>query len=135
MWNQSNYAVAILNDEAGGSTSTTVGVTIDLANYFNLGKRELKFIISHCWGSTVAATAETVTIYCEEMDSTASAGSTVAGTALTTVTVTSAAGGEATTEINAMVTKRYVRAKAVASAATGFFGVAVVALPIRRFAQ
>lgn len=128
------YAISMLLDETG-STSTSVGATIDLANYFDVGKRETKFILTHVWGSTVAATAETVSIYLEGLDSSASAGSTVTGTGITGSTVTSTAGGEAMTELNLLLTQRYVRAKAVASAATGFFGVAVTALPHRRFAQ
>jgi hypothetical protein len=134
MFTQNTYTLPLLLDETG-STSTSVGATVDLANYFDVGKREIKFVLAHVWGSTVAATAETVTIYCEELDSSASAGSTVTGTALTAVTVTSTAGGEAAVEIEALVTKRYIRAKAVASAATGFFGVVALALPHRRFAQ
>lgn len=131
---QSNYMVQLLATGLS-STSTSIGATIDLANYFNVGKRELKFVLSHVWASTVAATAETVTIYCEELDSSASAASTVSGTALSTVTVTSTAGGSAVVEINALVSKRYIRARAIASAATGLFGVAACVLPLRRFGQ
>jgi hypothetical protein len=134
MNNETLYAISMLLDETG-STSTSVGATIDLANYFNVGKREVKFIVTSVWGSTIAATAETVSIYLEGLDSSASAGSTVTGTGIVGSTVTSTAGGEAMTELNLFLTQRYVRAKAVASAATGFFGVAAIVLPIRRFAQ
>jgi len=131
---QNIYPISMLLDETG-STSTSVGATIDLANYFDVGKREIKFLVATVWGSTVAATAETVNIYLEGLDSSASAGSTVAGTGIVGSTVLSTAGGEALTDLNLLITQRYVRAKAVASAATGFFGVAVIALPHRRFAQ
>jgi hypothetical protein len=132
---QNIYAVAMLNDEIA-ATSTTHGPTIDLANYVNVGKRELKFIVATNWGSTVAATAETVIVYLEGLDSSASAASTVTGTGIVGSTVTSGAGGEATTELNLLITNRYVRACAYNGAATtAFFGVAVVALPLRRFAQ
>lgn len=129
------YAIGAMNDEIA-STSTTIGATIDLANYFSVGKREVKFIVATNWGSTVAATAETVTVYFEELDSSASAASTVTGTALSGITYTSTAGGEVTTQLNGLVSKRYVRACAYTSAAaTSIFGVAAIVLPIRRFAQ
>lgn len=127
------YPLSLLVDGVQ-STSTTIGATVDLANYVNVGKRDLKFIVTHAWGSTVAATAETVTIYLEEMDSSASAASTVTGTGITGSTVTSTAGGEAVVIVSAMISKRFVRARAVSSAASGLWGVSVVALPIRRFA-
>ena len=132
---QDIYAVAMLNDEIA-ATSTTIGATIDLANYFNVNKREIKFLVATNWGSTIAATAETVVVYLEELDSSASAGSTVTGTGLVGSTVTSGAGEEATTQLNLFVSKRYVRARAYNGAATtAFFGVAVIALPHRRFGQ
>jgi hypothetical protein len=132
---QMNYAIGVFNDEIS-STSTSVSATVDLANYFNVGKRELKFIVATNWGSTVAATAETCTVYFEESDVATTAGSTVTATALSGVTLTTSAGGEGVTEFNALVSKRYVRAKAFTSAAaTAFFGVAAIVLPIRRFGQ
>ena len=133
---RNTYAIGAMNDEIS-STSTTVAAAIDLANYFSVGRREVKFIIATNWGSTVAATAETVTVYFAEDDSTSSAASTsTTWTAISGATVTSAAGGEATTEVMALVSKRYVHARAVTStSATAIFGVAAIILPLRRFAQ
>lgn len=129
---ENTYTISMLAANVT-STSTTVGATIDLANYFSVGKREIKFIVAPVWTSATAATAETVTVYFEELDSSASAASTVSGTALSGITTTSAAGGGTVVELNGLVSKRYIRAKAYASAASNF-GVAAAALPLRRFA-
>lgn len=142
---QNIYPLALMADEIS-STSTTVAAAIDLANYFDVGKRSIKFLVATNWGSTVAATAETVTVYLAESDTTSSAASTAtAGTTVSTdsqwvavvgSTVTSSAGGEGVVEFNVLISKRYVHARAVTStSATGIFGVAVIALPHRRFAQ
>jgi hypothetical protein len=133
-YTENTYAIGALNDEVA-STTTAVGIAIDLANYFSVGKREVKFIVATNWGSTVAATAETVTVYFAESDSTSSVASTSTDwTAISGATVTSAVGGEATTECNALVSKRYVHARAVCStSATAIFGVAAIILPLRRF--
>jgi hypothetical protein len=132
---RNTYAIGALNDEVA-STSTTVGIAIDLANYFNVGKREIKFIVATNWGSTVAATAETVTVYFAESDSTSSVASTSTDwTALSGATVTSGVGEDAVTEVMSLVSKRYVHARAVCStSATAIFGVAAIILPMRRFA-
>lgn len=134
MTRPSSFATVSMLIDGPTSTSTMIGATIDLANYVDVGNQNLKFIVTHGWGSTVAATAETVTITLEEMASSASAASTVSGTAITGGAVTSAAGGEAVTELLLPVSMRFVRARAVASAATGLFVVSVVACPLKRFA-
>lgn len=127
---ENTYAIGLYTDELAG-TAASAGTAIDLANYFNVGKREIKFIVGTNWGSTVAATAETVTISLEECDTTATASfSAVAGS-----TVTTTAGGEEVVERNVFVTKRYVRAVAAATGAASFWGITALVLPIRRFAQ
>ena len=124
---------------ASSATSTVNAVTIDLANYFPVGKREVKFVV----GCVTNSTAETVLVTLEQSASSASAASTVTSGFSTildyagsSAAFTSTAAASTGFEFNGIVTSRYVRAKYNAGQATtgSSLAIVVMALPIVRAA-
>lgn len=87
---------------ASSATSTAAGSAVDLANYFPVGKREIKFVIGAVLASTTTGFQANVTI--QENDSTATASFTNVGDALLTTD-----GTHTLTEAHRFVSKRFVR--------------------------
>lgn len=116
------------------STSTAVPTAVDLANYFPVGKREVKFVIGIINSSTALDTTATVTL--EECASTSTASFTgIVTSAGATAAYTSTANASTSFEVNAIVNYRYVRAKYVGTTSTGgTFGIVVGVLPLVRAA-
>jgi hypothetical protein len=124
---------------ASSATSTVSQVAVDLANYFPVGKREIKFVIAVTTDSTITAAAN-VTIL--EGASTASANSTstvftnVTAYDGSTLTYTSTADTSTAFEAYGMVTKRYLMVRYNAAQATSGskIGIVVCAQPLVRAA-
>lgn len=117
---RNTLGVEVLKITIASSVTSTAGSTaVDLANYFPVGKREIKFAVGMLLGTTSTGIAANVTI--QECESTATAsftnvlaydGSTLTATLPST---------DATHEIlalNGMVNYRYIRATYNAAQAT-----------------
>lgn len=115
-------------------TSTAVPTAVDLANYFPVGKREVKFVVGITNSSTSLGATATVTL--EECASTSTASFTgIVTSAGATAAYTSTANVSTSFEVNAIVNYRYVRAKVVGTTSTGgTLGVVVGVLPLVRAA-
>jgi hypothetical protein len=130
---RSMFGVALVSTAILSSdTSTAVPTAVDLANYFPVGKREVKFIVAVTNPSTTLGAAVTVTL--QECASTATASFTnIVDYAGTTATWTSGVNTSTAFEFNGIVTKRYVRAIWTASTSTGTtLGVVAMAFPFVR---
>lgn len=138
MFTQTHYAVSLLGlTIASSATATASPATIDLGDYFPVGKREVKFCVAIVTNSTITAAAN-VTIL--EGDSTASANST--STSLSSVkaqdgsslTWTSTADTSVSFETHGFLTKRYLTVRYNAGQATtgSAIGIAVFAILPRR---
>lgn len=136
MHTRSSLAVAVVNSMLlSSATSTVVPTAVDLANYFPVGKREVKFLIGFITSSTSLGNAATVIL--EESVSTST-------TAFTTIVDAAGAGGTYTlaadavsnvAEANLFVSKRYIRARYVGTTSTGgTIGIVVTAFPLVRAA-
>lgn len=116
-------------------TSTAVVTAVDLANYFSVGKREVRFIVSAITSSTALGNAATLVI--EECASTATASFTqVYAADGSTATFSLAANAVSfSTYFDAVINYRYVRTRYVGTTSTGGTVALVVnALPIVRAA-
>lgn len=121
---------------ASSATSTAAGAAVDLANYFPVGKREVKFVIASVQSPTTS-TGFVANVTIQENDSTATATFTnVLAYDGSTVTFTNTDGVSAIVEKYGIVKKRYVRALYNTGQATSGsnFTLAVAALPIVRAA-
>jgi hypothetical protein len=123
--------VSVLSTFAvSSSTSTAVPTAVDLANYFDVGRREVQFIYNIGFGTTTLS--GTANLILEECASTATASFT---------TILNSAGSSAnfTTTANSVpvagsfvgiVNYRYIRARYVGSTSTGdTFVIFATALP------
>ena len=120
------------------ATSTISLAAVDFGPYFNVGKREVKFIISLVSHSTLTTTAN-VSLYESSSASTANTTSTLCTAILgadgSTGTWSSTADSSTAFEWQGVVTKRYVSAKYNGATTTGsHWGITVVALPQTRSA-
>lgn len=117
---------------ASSATSTAGGSAVDLADYFPVGKREVKFVISSLLASTTTGFAANVTI--QECTSTATADFTNVlaydGSTLTR-TLPSTDATQEVLELHGLVSKRYVRALYNSGQATtgNTITIAVLAFP------
>lgn len=137
MNSRSFLLVSLLNTSIAASATATVGGTaVDLANYFPVGKREIKFVIASVQSPTTS-TGFVANVTIQECDSTATASFTNVVTYTgSTVTVTNADGVSGLAEYHGIVTKRYVRALYNAGQATtgSNFALSVAAFPMVRAA-
>ena len=115
-------------------SSTAVPTAVDMANYFPVGRREVLFVVTAAFGTTIGSNTQTVVI--EECASTATASfTTVKDYAGSSATWTTTANSVPTsTFFYGVVNYRYLRARYVGGgAATGDFGILnVLAIPIIR---
>lgn len=92
---------------ASSVTSTASGSAVDLANYFPVGKREVKCVLGVVLGTTTTGFTGSLTL--QESDSTTTTSRTNVVTYTgSTVTLTSGDGAHALTEFHGIITKRYV---------------------------
>lgn len=120
---------------AASATATAAGSAVDLADYFPVGKREVKFVIASLLASTTTGFVANVTI--QEGDSTTTTTWTnVLAYDGSTLTITNTDATHYWAEKNGIVTKRYVRALYNAGQATtgNTITIAVAALPFVRAA-
>lgn len=120
---------------AASATATAAGSAIDLADYFPVGKREVKFIVASLLATTSTGFVANVTI--QECDSTATASFTnVLAYDASTLTITNVDATHYWGQLHGLVTKRYVRALYnMGQATTGnTITLAVAALPFVRAA-
>lgn len=131
------FAISLGSNVIVSSTDTTaVPTAVDLANYFPVGKRSVKFVVTGVNNSTLAVGA---TIYLEECESTATASFStmkIAGSTSSAYYVMSTAATTAYAstifEVNCVVNYRYIRARSyVTTTSTGpaTTVVTVVAIP------
>ena len=116
-------------------TSTAVVTAVDLANYFPVGKREIRFLVSMVTSSTSLGNA--VTLVLEQGESTSTTGFTqVYAADGSTATFSLAANAVSfSTWFDANITQRYVRTRYVGTTATGgTIAILVNALPMVRAA-
>jgi hypothetical protein len=118
------------------ATSTVSLASVDLGPYFNVGKREVKFVVALTSLSTLTTYAN-VTILEGTAASTASSTSslftTVLGADGSSATWTSTADTNALFEWHGVVTKRYLTVRYNGTTSTGStWGVMVCALPQTR---
>lgn len=113
-------------------TSTAVPTAVDLANYFPVGKREVKFLVAVTNPSTSLGAAATVTL--QQSTSTSTTGFTnILAYDGSTLTFTSTVNASSAFETHGIVTQRYIRALYVGTTSTGTtLGVVVFALPMVR---
>lgn len=110
------------------SSTTTVGTVIDLANYVNVGKRNVKLTIGVVDCKLTTTTDQTISCAWYQGDTTStSLGTAISGAAITTGTTVSTYG-----EYNVLVTSRYVWAQASAGGTVPAWGVVANAFPLRR---
>lgn len=128
MYGVSLRALNILSSD----TSTAVPTAVDMANYFPVGKREVKFVVSIINSSTSLGAAASVVI--EECASTSTASfTTVLAYDGSSASFTSTANVSTIFEFNGIVNYRYLRARVVGTTSTGAnLGIGVMALPIVR---
>lgn len=134
MQSRNPLMLELLKTSIGASaTATAAGSAVDLADYFPVGKREIKCVIGIILGTTSTGFVANVTL--QECDSTATASFTnctqIDGT---TVTKTNSDASHALSEFHAFVTKRYVRALYNAGQATtgNTVGIVVALFPLVR---
>lgn len=110
MNSRSSLMVTLLQTTIASSvTSTAAGAAVDLANYFPVGKREVKVVLGIVLGTTTTAFTANLTLV--ESNSTSTADFTNALTySGSTVTITNGQGAHALTEFHAVISKRYVAA-------------------------
>ena len=131
---RTTLAVAVTNIMLLSSdTSTAVPTAVDLAPYFPVGKREVKFLVGFITSSTSLGNAATIVI--EEGASTSTTGFTTAvdyaGSGGTYSLASNAVSNVA--EANLVINKRYVRARYVGTTSTGgTIGLVVTAFPLTR---
>jgi hypothetical protein len=121
---------------ASSATSTSAGSAVDLANYFPINKREVKFVIASVQAPTTS-TGFVANVTIQESDSTTTTAFTnVLAYDGSTLTVSNTDGTHLLVERHGIVTKRYVRALYNSGQATSGsnFALAVAAFPLVRAA-
>lgn len=121
---------------ASSATSTSAGSAVDLANYFPVGKREIKFVIASVQ-SPSSSTGFVANVTIQEGDSTTTTSFTnVLAYDGSTLTFTNTDGVSNIVERHGIVTKRYIRALYNSGQATSGsnFALAAMAFPIVRAA-
>ena len=116
------------------ATSTAVVTAVDLANYFPVGKREIRFVVSVITSSTALGNALGGLVI-EQCDSTSTASfEQVYAVDGSTATFALAANAVSySTWFDANITKRYVRTRYTGTTSTGgVIAIDVVALPLVR---
>lgn len=111
------------------TTVATAGTIIDLANYVNVGKRNLKLTIGvvDCKSTSSTTTDQSVTVTWYENTANSTSGATaISGAA---VSATTASG---LTSYDVLVSSQYVFATALAAGTTPSWGVVANAVPLRR---
>jgi hypothetical protein len=135
MNSRSLFGVSLLAASiASSATSTSAGSAVDLANYFPVGKREIKFVIASVQ-SPSSSTGFVANVTIQESDSTTTTAFTnVLTYSGSTVIFTNTDGVSAITEFHGIVTKRYIRALYNSGQATSGsnFALAAMAFPIVR---
>lgn len=128
MNSRSTLLVSLLNVSiASSATSTSAGSAVDLANYFPVGKREIKFVVASAMSPTTS-TGFVANVTIQECDSTATASFTnVVTTTGSTLIFTNTDGVNLLSEGYGIVTKRYVRALYNSGQATSGSNFALVA--------
>ena len=111
MYSRNTLMVQLLKTVVSSSATSTVGgAAVDLADYFPVGKREVKFVLATLLSST--STGFTANMTVQECDSTATASFTNVlaydGSTLTK-TMPSTDATHEVLELHGMVTKRYLR--------------------------
>jgi hypothetical protein len=131
MYTENSLSVKLIASKST-ATSTAVPTAVDMGPYFNVGKRECKFIIGYVAGTTASGN-EQVVITIEECASTATASfTTMLGPDGSSGTWTSTACGSTLFEWHGNITKQYIRAKFTSAGTTPKNGIIVYALPTRR---
>lgn len=129
------FTISMLNTSiAASATATAAGSAIDLANYFPVGKREIKFILAAIQSPTTS-TGFVANMTVQEGDSTTTTTwVNVLAYDGSTLTKTNTDGVSHITELHGIVTKRYVRILYNAGQATtgSNFALVAVALPFVR---
>lgn len=137
MNSRSTLLVSLLNVSiASSATSTSAGSAVDLANYFPVGKREIKFVVASVHSPTTS-TGFVANVTIQECDSTATASFTNVVTYTgSTLTFTNTDGVNLLSEGYGIVTKRYVRALYNSGQATSGsnFALTAAAFPLVRAA-
>lgn len=136
MYSRSFVGVSLANISLLSSdTSTAVPTAVDLAPYFPVGKREIKFLVNFIPSSTSLGISATATLQQGTSTSTTSFSNVLAADG-STVTWSSTANSIATlTESHALITSRYVRVLYTGATSTGgTIAIAVNALPMVRAA-
>lgn len=126
--------IAMVNTTiASSATATAATAAFDLANYFPVGKREVKFIISSVMGTTATGFVANVTIQ-ESTSTTTTDFTNILAYDGSTVTVTTTDGTNSFSELHGIVSKRYIRAIYNAGQATSgaTFSITAGALPLVR---
>lgn len=133
MWTRGTLAVSLVSTALLSSdTSTAVPTAVDLANYFPVGKREVKFVVAVTNPSTTLGATATITL--QQCASTSTASFTnLVDYAGSTATYTPSANTSGVQEFNVPVTQRYVRAIWTGTTSTGTtLGIVAIALPMVR---
>ena len=136
MYTRSFVGVSLTNISLLSSdTSTAVPTATDLAPYFPVGKREIKFLVNFIPSSTSLGITATATLQQNTSTSTTTFTNVIAADG-STVTWTSTANSVPTlTESHALITMRYVRVLYTGATSTGgTIAIAVNALPSVRAA-
>ena len=116
------------------ATSTAVETAVDLANYFAVGKREVRFIVSVITSSTALGNALGGLVIEECVSTSTTAFTQVLANDGSTATFALVANAVSySTYFDASITKRYVRTRYVGTTSTGgTIAIVVTALPIIR---
>lgn len=107
---RSSLMVTLLQTTIASSvTSTAAGSAVDLANYFPVGKREVKCVLGVTLGTTTTGFTANLTLQQGDSTTTTTWNNVLTYTG-STVTITSGDGAHALTEFHGIITSRYVRA-------------------------
>lgn len=111
------------------SSAAVVGTVLDLANFVEVGKRNLKLTVSvvDCKSTGSSTTDQTISATWYESDTTLSS----EGTAITGAAV-SASTASGMSEFNVLVSKRYVFCSAAATGTSPVWGVVANAIALSR---
>ena len=141
MYTRDHFAVPIVwrkSTSAAGATAQSVGV--DMAPYFPVGRRSVKFLVSYIAATTVADETVKLTLQeCATLTSEASTSTSPTNILLTdgtTATWTSTAAASSGFEIEAVLNYRYVNVgyNNASTSSGGSYSIIVAALPIVRAA-
>lgn len=133
MFNRDLLAISAMAQKVA-STAAVEGTAVDLAGYLSVARREVKFVIGYVDYISTATTTTDQTISVKFQESATTVSSDFSDiTGVTTGTVTSTAHtAAAIAEYNGHVSKRYVRAYAVAAGTSPTFAVTAAVIPAQR---